>query len=99
MKFHFSDSCLFVFPLCAEVPNESIMKLLLCAFASLVTQLNEQQAEVQKMVHNFSAVFRKSLSDGNCMSPLKRKRNAWDLFICSPYEIPSCSQMNREISV
>lgn len=48
MKLHFSDSCLFVFPLCAEVPNESIMKLLLCAFASVVTQLNEQQAEVQK---------------------------------------------------
>lgn len=48
MKLHFSDSCLFVFPLSAEVPNESIMKLLLCASASVVTQLNEQQAEVQK---------------------------------------------------
>ncbi len=48
MKLHFSDSCLFVFPLSAEVPNESIMKLLLCAFASVVTQLNEQQAEVQE---------------------------------------------------
>lgn len=44
MELHFSDSCLFVFPLSVEVPNESIMKLLLCACASAVTQLNEQQA-------------------------------------------------------
>lgn len=32
MWLHFSDGCLLVFRLCAEVPNESIMELLLCAF-------------------------------------------------------------------
>lgn len=71
-------------------------------FTSVLTQLNERQAEVQeKLAKNSSAVSKrkeKSLCDGDCARPLKhKKKNIRGIsFICSSYEIPSCSDNYKD---
>lgn len=60
--------------------------------------MNNRQRS-RKLALNSSAGSRKSLSNGDCMSPLKHERHAWDLFICSTYEIPGCCQIDKKMGL
>ena len=59
--------------------------------------MNRQRS--RKRAPNSTVGSWKSLSDGDCMSPLKHEWHAWDLFICSTYEIPGCCQINKEMGL